>query len=98
VIPKEVVSTANIPKDKIISKYLEKIIQKYLLKKKLNNKNPIKLQDFMYDDRKYPHSKNTIEQTFNKKTGTAGVKNVLNATNQKLSTTTGISIFLPVQV
>jgi hypothetical protein len=80
-----------------VSKYLESIIQKYLLKKKLNNKNPIKLQDFMYDDRKYPYSKNTIEQLFNKKIGSSGVKTVLNSANKKLSTTTGISIFLPLQ-
>jgi hypothetical protein len=97
IIPKGSVSTTNIPKDKITSKYLEIIIQKYLLKKKLNNKNPIKLQDFTYDDKKFPYSKNTIEQLFTKKTGSAGVKNILNATNEKFSTSTGISSFLPLQ-
>ena len=75
----------KIIKDNINIEYVSRTIDSFLRNKQNNNKN-IKLKDYVFDDKKYPAGKNTVEQLFKSDDVTHAIKTL----NENFSILTGI--------
>ena len=73
-------------KEKVDVSYLEKIVSAYNLNKVKASNNNVMLEDYHYDDKKYPPGKNSIEQLFKCK----DLKSLMMSINEEFTVSTGI--------